>query len=121
MQIGLVVLALLPASVTAASPCLNPRQGESLLMQVPEVRYAVEARAKLRINDWHYEGQPALSIGRMVMAGGGSFRSLLNNGLVGYFSVDLKNGVVRDVNGDEVTDPKLTRVRRRLLHSSCGA
>lgn len=92
-----------------------------LLGLTPDAEEASRLGAKLDFVKWRPHSADRNMIGRMVLARGGNFHALLDNGLVGYFTVDRRTAVVRDVNGEKVTDHTLSRARQRVLGACSNA
>ncbi len=122
MRAAIPLLLLVCGNTPASASCpITSSEADKLLSHTVEAEQASSLGATLEYFAWRADPSNPDVIGRMVMGRGGSFHALLDNGLVGYFTVDLRTSDVRDVNGDAVNNPSLIKYRKRLLAERCAS
>jgi hypothetical protein len=113
-----IILALglccAPAQALSHAKTLTHKQAKKLLLATPDANVARQAGSAIRLEHWDCPDQQKISphYCRSLWAQGGSFTG--DNGLIGYFAIDLNSGDVTDVNGAAVNNGRAdTRAPRR--------
>lgn len=107
-------LACAPAQALSHGRTLTHKQARKLLLATPDASAARQAGGAVRFEHWDCPDQQRISphYCRSLWAQGGSFPG--DNGLIGYFAIDLNSGEVTDVNGAAVSNGRAdTRAPRR--------
>jgi len=122
---GPIAAAVLASAGQPAGAACTPRplarqEAIAALRLVPDAVLARRERATLAVSSWR---PGPIQTGHLYW----SFmlmreppdHTLLENGLIGYFSVDRRTARVTDVNSNAVESAALDRYRRRMLRTHC--
>ena len=87
-----------------------------MLSAIPDADKARRAGDRISMTQWDCPEakQKATVVCRVLWAKGGKYPTPLDNGLLGYFAVDLTTLAVSDVNSEMVEGSSLDLARRRL-------
>jgi hypothetical protein len=104
-----------PCTVTP----LSRLEAERLVMAVPEAVTAEKMGGKLSVVAWKPAHPNASFYYFMLLSTVSSPTTPLNNGMLGYFSVDRETGRVINVAGEKTVGKELERLQARLRVKHC--
>jgi hypothetical protein len=107
------------AAATCRSAPLSRAEAITILRSIPDGVFAQRHGARLYTNDWQGLSGDAGSNWHFQLVQYPSWNNPTGSGNIGYFSINRRTAVVRDLNGELVTGRELAAAQRRILRRPC--